>query len=663
MPDVSPLAPGGRDGSNARMGRQGTTRVGIDTGGTFTDVVWIERGQRRTAKVPSTPARPDEAFLAGLAAVGGVGAGAHVHHGTTVGTNAVLTRSGARIAFVTTAGFEDLPWIGRGGRDDLHALTPSRTPPLFARRLVFGVEERIDAGGRVLVRPSAAGLQRLRGDLERAKPDAVAVCLLHAVRNDVHERAVLRAVRTLGVPVHLSSRSCADPREVERATTVALDAYVAPVLGAYLGDVAKRLAPAARRALTIMRSDGGRMSVREVARGPARTLLSGPAAGVAAARALARELNVPRVLSFDVGGTSTDVAWIEGDDLAVRPSLRVGPFEAGVPSVGIETVGAGGGSEVWIDPGGALRVGPRSAGADPGPAAYGRGGPFTLTDAWLLSGRVPEALLGGAFPLVRAAAEKAALRVARAARCTIDELCQGVVAVAAAATARALRLASVAQGHDPRRAVLIAFGGAGAVLAAETAALLGIDAVIVPTDPGTFAAEGTLLAPLRADAAEVVGDRSELGRRERRLSARVRKELQREGARRVRVRTELDARYAGQAFEVTVPHSATWERAFHARHADRYGFSTPDRDVEVVRVRVRGEGATSVARGATQARTSGGRVRARRGSVFQRADLRPRDRVRGPARIEELSGTTWVPRGWSADVLSAGALRLMRGAR
>lgn len=636
-------------------------RVGLDTGGTFTDVVWEAGGARRLGKVPSTPDQPQEAFLAALASVD-ARAAPRIHHGTTVGTNAVLTRTGARIALVTTAGFEDLPWIGRGRRDDLHALEPTRTPPLLARRMALGLVERIDARGRVLTRPSAADLGRLRADVARRRPDAIAVCLLHAVRNDVNERAVLRALRGIGVPVHLSSRSCADPREVERGTTTILDAYVAPVLRSYLEAVATRLPRAARRGLTIMRSDGGRMSVDEVARAPVRTLLSGPAAGVAAARALARRLDLPRVLSFDVGGTSTDVAWIEGDDLAVRPALRVGPFEAGVPSVGIETVGAGGGSEAWVDTGGALRVGPQSAGAMPGPAAYGHGGPFTLTDAWLLVGRLPEALLAGGFPLDRAASETAARALARRARCSLKTLCDGVIAVAAAATARALRLASVAHGHDPRSAALVAFGGAGPLLAAETAALLGMETVCVPRDPGTFAAEGTLLSPLRADAAEVVDSADGVAERVAPLRERVEQALLAEGAQRARLRAEVDARYVGQAFEVTVPYTRSWERAFHRRHTERYGFALKDRAIEPVRLRVRGEGLerSSPRR---RARTAKPRVRTVRGAQHQRDELKAGMRVQGPARVEELSGTTWVPRGWRADVLADGTLRLQRAPR
>jgi len=644
------------------MQRRTTTRVGIDTGGTFTDMVCLGPRGRRTAKVPSTPSRPEEAFLNALEAADA--AGARISHGTTVGTNAVLTRSGARVAFVTTAGFEDLPWIGRGHREDLHALSPARPAPLLEHGRTHGLVERVDARGRVLRSPSKAALRRLRAAVAAGAPEAVAVCLLHAVQNAGHERRVRSALKDLGIPVHVSAALCADPREVERATTVVLDAYVSPILRRYLRAVARRLPVDARRAFTVMRSDGGRMTVREVERAPVRTLLSGPAAGVAAAAELAIRVGEARALSFDVGGTSTDVAWIEGDDLPVRPALRVGAFEASVPSIGLETVGAGGGSVIHLDAGGALRVGPQSAGAEPGPACYGRGGPFTLTDAWLLLGHVPAALLGGEFPLETAAAERAARRLARRVGTTLPRLCQGAVAVAAATTARALRLASVSNGHDPRHAALIAFGGAGPVLAAQTAERLGITRVHVPADPGTFAAEGTLLAPLRADAARVVtaAKPTAFGHIARTLGVRVRKALAREGARRVTLRAEVDARYAGQAYDVTVPFDAHWKKSFHERHAAHYGFADSARPVEGVRLRVRGEGRETRAHGGARLREPARyRTRAVRGKqILTRSSLAVGTRVRGPQRIDEISGTTWVPRGWVAEVPADGLLRLRR---
>ena len=635
------------------MARQQTLRVGIDTGGTFTDAVAVGPQGRRTCKVPSTPERPEEGFLAALDGVGGRRADVAVRHGTTVGTNAVLTRRGARVVLLLTEGFTDLPWLGRGVREDLHARAPARTPPLIAVGDALGVRERLDATGAVVRALGEREVRRVVAAVRRLRPEAVAVCLLHAVRNPQHERRLAAALRVLDVPVHVSTAACADPREVERSVTVTLDAFVAPVLGRYLAAVAAGLPAEARAAFTVMRSDGGRMGAAEVATAPARTLLSGPAAGVAAAQALVVRHGVAQALSFDVGGTSTDVAWIEGEDVPVGPRLRVGPFEASVPSVGLETVGAGGGSVVWTDAGGALRVGPQSAGARPGPACYGHGGPFALTDAWLLLGHVPAALLGGDFPLDVGAAERAGRSHARKLGCSLLQLARGALEVAAAATARALRLASVAHGHDPRGATLVAFGGAGPLLAAGTAERLGIGRILVPADPGTFAAEGALLAPLRADAEALVEGTSAAAVRQTaaRLAREVTARLRAEGARRSTLRTEVDARYPAQAFEVSVPWDAGWEARFHERHEARYGFCLREVGPQAVRLRVRGQGQESEAGADALPPAASRRRRAHTGPRALRDTLAPGARLLGPCRIEEPSGTTWVPGGWAAQVL------------
>jgi N-methylhydantoinase A len=565
---------------------------------------------------------------------------------------------------VTTSGFEDVLHVGRGQRDDLHALQPRRTAPLVDRERCIGVEERMGANGRT-VRPLAdRDIERAVQEVRRRGAEAVAVCLLHAPRAPRHERklakTLAKALREDGLTVHASADLSADGREAERAATAVLDAYVGPVVTAYVQRVARSMP---RGALTVMRSDGGRMSASEVRRAPVRTLLSGPAAGVAAAHALARRLGLEGALSFDVGGTSTDVAWLAGDDPEVQAELSVGAHRASVPSLALETVGAGGGSVVWLDDGGALRVGPASAGADPGPACYGRGGPFTLTDAWLLLQRLPDGLLDGAFPLDPHAAHEVARPLARETGMTVPALARGAVRVAAATTARALRRASTTRGHDPRGGALVAFGGAGPMLAAETAELLDLASVVVPADPGTFAAEGTLVAPLRVDAARAVtrSDAASLARLETALRKEVRARLERQGAQRVRLAVEVEARYAGQGFEVSVPFGKGWAGRFHAQHARRYGFADERREVEVVRLRVRGSGLEHPAARKTRRAPS-----SRRGTTWRaraslrRAGLEPNDRVFGPARIEEHTATTYVPAGWFARAAQDGVLILER---
>ncbi|MDJ0972867.1 MAG: hydantoinase/oxoprolinase family protein [Planctomycetota bacterium] len=646
-------------------------RLGVDTGGTFTDVVWTGPSGRGVKKLASTPDDPARAVLDGVAAVTGAlpaGTPYTVHHGTTVGTNAVLTRGGARVVLVTTRGFEALLAVGRGQREGLHRMAPRRVAPLVEVANCVGAEERMGADARPVQSLTSAALDRLAAAVERRRPEAVAVCLLHAPRNAAHERRIVKRLRDVCPYVYASAASSPDPREVERATTTVLDAYVAPLVARYVASLADALPP---DALTILRSDGGRMAVTEVRASPVRTLLSGPAAGVAAARVLAARHGLPRVLTFDVGGTSTDVAWVEGGAAPLGSELHVGPFAAGVPSVPIETVGAGGGSVVRVDSGGALRVGPESAGAAPGPACYGRGGPFALTDAWLLLGRIPDALLGGDFALDRAAARRAAARVAKAAGLSVPALCRGAVAVAATTTARALRLASAARGHDPRDAALLAFGGAGPVLACDTADQLGMRDVLVPTDPGTFAASGALAAPLRADASALApakGGETALDRVGKRLRREVETRLLAEGARGpLRFVEEVDARYAGQAFEVTVARDG-WRERFHDRHEARYGFADARRPVECVRLRVRAEGDDHPGARPSDAHVAAPRhVRTRRLArdakgvgTCARSTLSPGDRVRGPARIDEVSGTSFVPDGWSAVCLGDAALRIGR---
>ena len=626
-------------------------------------------GPPRAWKVPSTPDDPARAVLDALEAVGGLPPGGRLHHGSTVGTNAVLTGEGARVVLVVTDGFQDVLRLARGARDDLHALTPAREAPLVERRAVVGVAERMAADGRPVRRLTSAAIEAAVEQVARRRPEAIAVCLLHAVRAPTHERRLVKALRrafeTRGVRVHASAEISADARETERAATTVLDAFVGPRVAAYVDRIAAALPPGA---LTVMRSDGGRMSAEEVRLAPVRTLLSGPAAGVAAAHGVARALGLERALSFDMGGTSTDVAWLEGEHLAVANELVVGSRRASVPSLALETVGAGGGSLVWLDAGGALRVGPASAGAMPGPACYGRGGGLALTDAWLVLGRLPGALLDGAFPLDASAAWRQAEALARRAGVSVAKLAEGAVEVAAATTARALRRASVAQGHDPRGADLVAFGGAGAMLGAETAALLELRRVVVPVDPGTLAARGTLVAPLAADASRALGGVGEDDERDLReeLEREVQARLQAQGAQAIELRAEVDARYAGQAFEVTVPWGPGWEAAFHARHGARYGFSDPARRIERVRLRVRGQGQEQPPRRSRPRASASGpakRLRPSGGRVLQvrRADLDTGTRVEGPALVGEMSATTFVPGGWEASVVPTGEILLERG--
>ncbi len=644
--------------------------LGVDTGGTFTDLVTAGPRGLVTVKVPSTPADPGLAVLDAIRRVGGLRPGDRVHHGTTVATNTVLTRTGARVGLVTSAGFEDVLLVGRGHRTGLFDLTPTRVTPLVVAADVVGLASRGTADGAPPTRASAAALGRAVATLRARGVGAVAVVLLHATTDGTAEDAVARALAPLGVPVAVSHRVCADGREVERGETTLLDAYVAPRVAAYVRRLAAAL-PAG--ALSLARSDGARMSAADAVATPVRTLLSGPAAGVAAVHALARGAGLPRVLGFDVGGTSTDVAWVEGETLAVTTDRTFAGFAMSVPSLDVHSVGAGGGSVVGMDAGGALTVGPASAGATPGPACYGRGGPFTLTDALLLLGRVPAALAGGDVRLDADAARRSGTALARRAGLPLRALAAGAVAVAEAATARAVRTASAAAGRDPRGAALVAFGGAGGCLAAAVAQHLALAEVVVPWSPGTFAAQGARIAPRGADASRAVRGEADpaLRREARRLAAAARDVLTTGGERATSVVVEVDARYGGQGSELSVPFGTAWRAAFHAAHRARRGWGDLGRDVEAVRLRARARTATAPLEAGGDAAPPRARrrvvpaaiVRGLAGAVAHhaRADLPRGAVVVGPACVVEPTSTTWVPPGAFARVAADGTLRVRGG--
>ena len=638
--------------------------IGVDTGGTFTDFVRATPEGLDVGKRLSTPEDPARAVLAGLEDVLPGARPTDVRHGTTVGTNAVLTRTGARVAFLITEGFEDLLHLGDGTREDLHALHPSRTPPLVPREACFGVEERVGADGAVVRPLTRKHLRDLRRRVLAFGAEAVVICLLHAAHHPRHERLVADAFEGDNVVVRASHVVCSEPRELPRAETAVLDAFITPRMQAYLERLEEGLPGGA---LSIMRSDAGRMDARAAGASAARTLLSGPAAGVAAACDLARRHDLERVLTFDVGGTSTDVAFIEGGEPALRGTVRLGTHEAWVPGLAIETLGAGGGSVVTLDGAGALRVGPGSAGADPGPACYGRGGPFCLSDAWLLLGRLPAALVRGAVPLDVRAAREAAGPLARAAGCSVRVLCDGVNEVAAAATARALRRVTTREGQPLDEAVLMAFGGGGPTLACSAAAHLGLRRVFVPPHPGAVAALGALTAPWRADGcalAPASSDPNDVRALFAGLDADVRKVLRARGRGRIRVWRDVEARYVGQSFEVRLP-ARRWRRGFHEAHLRRYGFARPEAPIELVRLHVRGvRGHVHVADGHAASPSAVRTKRPRRTkdgvAILERRTLQPGDRVAGPARLDERTSTTWVAAGWRAEVLASGALEVTR---
>lgn len=667
----APTSPGARGASTAVLA--------VDTGGTFTDLVLLEDGAVRTLKVPSTPADPAQAVLDGIAALldrgDGEGRSFVLLHGSTVATNALLERNGARVVLVTNEGFEDVIEIGRQNRPQLYALVGHRAPPLVAREDRLGIAGRLDPRGEEVQPLDADALAGLAHAVRERGADAVAVCLLHSYADPAHERAVAEALADLDVPVSVSSALIPEFREFERTSTTVVNAYVAPVMSGYLGRLARE---AGAERVSIMGSSGGTLPVERARREPVHTVLSGPAGGVVGALTWARRAGLDRVVSFDMGGTSTDVSLCPGMPLHTR-EFQIDGQPVAVPVIDIHTVGAGGGSLARVDSGGALRVGPRSAGADPGPICYGRGGTeVTVTDAHVWLGRLPVgAFLGGDRTLDRAAVEGPMGDLADRLGSTPDEAAEGVLAVADAAMERALRVISVERGYDPADFTVVAFGGAGALHVAELTARLGAARALVPPDPGLLSAYGMLASPVTREASRTVlastadpGLADRLDRAFGELEEAARTELRDEGAGHgdLTATRTVDARYRGQSFELRVSADG-WIDAFHALHEERYGYRRDD-VVEAVTLRVSVSAPPlepavpelADADGPPPAEAmpvvfGGERLDAR---LVRRSDLRAGHRIEGPVVVAEYSATTWVPPDWHVDVDRWGCLHLLR---
>src|SRR5579864_8110097 len=569
--------------------------LGVDVGGTFTDAVLLDGGRVRTAKVP-TSERQEESVVAAAQAVGARGV-TRFAHGTTTATNALLERRGGRTAYVGNRGFEHLLHLRRQTRAHLYRLCAQHPEPLVPLERCHGVRGRLGPVGE---------LEPLGEIPDVGDADAIAVCLLFSFRDPSHERAVAEELRRRhpGVHVVASHELAPEFREYERASTTAADAYLAPVAARYLDALAQATRAAGLPEPLVMLSSGGVATLGEASAHPATILVSGPAAGVVGAGLVARRAGFSDAIAFDMGGTSTDVCLLPGGRAARVAGRDVGGLPIRLPTVDLHTVGAGGGSLVRVDAGGAIRVGPESAGAHPGPACYGAGGGPTVTDANLLLGRLPAELPGG-LVLDRGAAERAFDGIDPAA----------VIDVVNAEMLRALRVVSVERGHDPRDFALVAFGGAGPLHACALAQELGIEAVLVPEAAGVLSALGLVASDERRD----------------RVVSHVRpldevRDLPEEG--------EADLRYRGQSFELTVPLQPGLAAAFHRAHAERYGYADASREVELVAVR-------------TAEVTPGPDV-----------DLQATDgyKVVGPQLVELPGATCWIPHGWSGETNGDGTL-------
>ena len=676
--------------------------VGVDVGGTFTDFVWLRNGQLEIHKEPTTPADQSLAVARGIEVLQ-VGMRAAIVHGTTVATNALLERRGATTALITTRGFADVLVIGRQNRPHLYKLWQERLPPLVPDAWRLEAAERIAQDGRVLEPLDMAAAEELAARIEQSEIRSVAVALLFSYRNPVHEKALARVLRRHlpGVPISLSSELLPEYREYERTATTTVNAYVRPLVAGYLERLEKALED---RPVFVMQSNGGTIRPAIAAEEAARLVLSGPAGGVVGALAVARRARPdvkPAIITLDMGGTSTDVALCNGEPPLSAESL-IGDLPLRLPSIEIHTVGAGGGSIAYVDAGGVLHVGPRSAGAVPGPVCYGQGGEEpTVTDANLVLGRLSAGHFlgtGDALRLDREAANGALARLGTQMGLSEEEAALGVIRVANATMERALRSVSVERGYDPRSYTLVPFGGAGPLHACDLAGALGIRSILVPRWPGVLSAFGLALADTVADAsrsvlmqaAELLENHAPLQGVLDELVDRTHASLGAKRAPAAQLSGLLDMRYAGQSYELSIPLNLPVSReaireavdAFHRHHDRRYGTHSPDRAVEVVtlRARVRRPGwahlvveDTLAPAASTETETSAsdpempagprdeqsvperrnvwfGEGSPRETRCMNREHLRPGMQLHGPAIVHQYDTTVVIPPGWNGQV-------------
>jgi N-methylhydantoinase A len=648
-------------------------KLGVDVGGTFTDLVLLDpvSGAIRSRKVLTTADAPARGVLYGLQALGP--APAAIAHGTTIVTNAIVEGKVARTALVTTRGFRDVLELARQSRDDLYHLdAPPRPAPLVPRHLRFEVTERVGGDGRVVTPLAEAELPGLLAALQAAGVEAVAVCLLHAYAHPAHEARLGAALAPAGPYVSVSHEINAEFREYERTATTALNAAVMPVADRYLADLEQSLAGIGfTGALHLLQSSGGMMSAAAARRRPLAMAISGPAGGVAASRFLARTLGLRHAIAFDMGGTTTDVCLIADGRAQSLPQRRLGGHPVRLPSVAVESIGAGGGSLAYAEATGGLRVGPASAGARPGPACYGAGGTApTVTDAHVVAGTLrADALLGESIRIDRAAAEAALAPLAAALRLAPAEAAAGVLEVANAAMRRAIRLISVQRGFDLRDFALVAYGGAGPLHAGRLARELGIPRVVVPAHAGVFSALGCVVTDVAYDHVQThrrpleATTAADLEARFAALAGTVVAPLRAEGHQTgsIRLERQVDVRYVGQNYELAVPWAgdlAGLRHDFEALHLRLYGYATGDA-MECVNLRVRALVPADAARlpdwpGRGSPVPSGEQrayfpeVGETTLPIYQRADLAPEHPLEGPALLEDPWATTLVYPGQTA---------------
>ena len=663
------------------------TIVGIDVGGTFTDIAVMEDGRLQVHKLPSTPSDPSLGIIQGVAEVGV--SSADFVHGSTVATNALLEGKGGRTALVTTLGFEDVLEIGRQIRSELYNLDLDRPPALAPWELRFGLAERVDHNGTIIEDLAPEAIQALVDLLQQAEVDSIAVSFLFSFLNPAHEEAVLSALQRMpGSPfISISSRILPEFREYERTSTVVVNSYVGRLMKRYLD----RLEDALGSGLRIMQSSGGSITARLAAEQPVRTILSGPAGGVVGAFYTGVQAGYPNIITLDMGGTSTDVSLCP-ERIKETSSSQVGGYPISVPMIEIHTVGAGGGSIARVDSGGALVVGPQSAGADPGPACYGKGDQITVTDANLVLGRLlPDQFLGGRMSLDLGRAEELVSALASQIGLNMHDAALGIIRVVNANMERAIRAISLERGYDPRQFTLVPFGGAGPMHCCELAAELGIPRVLVPTRPGILSALGVAIADIVKDYSRTVMLRGDDINRDRLdeeflgMEGLARGEMEQEGlpVDRMNGLRFLDVRYVGQSFELTIDYPAQTRRSddarmrriitdsFYRAHMQRFGYADRSEAVEIVNLRLKmgleldkpqvalepaGPADASHAQaGSAEVVFPGGH---RTAPLYDRDQLRSGNQFTGPAIVLQMDTTIVVSPGWNGTVDPGGNLIL-----
>jgi len=636
--------------------------IGVDTGGTFTDFVYKDGDKWGVYKVPSTPSNPAQAVLEGLRYLS-EGKKKRVIHGSTVATNAILERDGARTALITSKGFEDIIEIGRQNRARLYDLAYRKEPHIIPAKLRFGLYGRILQTGEELRPLDMETAKDMVFRLKELDIESVAVCFLFSYVNPLHEKKIRELLEHSGLQVSLSHEILAEFREFERTSTTVINAYVSPKMQRYIGFLTDNLSPG--DTLGIMQSNGGSISVETAMKESVRTILSGPAGGAVGAYEIAKMAGYTKLITFDMGGTSTDVSLIDSD-LSLTFESSISGYPVKVPMIDIHTVGAGGGSIARLDDVGALKVGPESAGADPGPICYGKGDGITVTDANLYLGRlIPEHFLGGRMTLKQERLDFYFKKMIENTELSAQELSEGILDVTNAAMERAIRVISVERGYDPREFTLFSFGGAGGMHAAFLARLLSIPKVLLPQNPGILSAIGMLMADVVKDYSLTVMQNQEtvtfssLSGMFQHIEDKGDKDLQAEGIFKEKIRLEryLDMRYEGQSYEIIVPFDADYVERFHKLHEKTYGYRNEDKAIEIVNIRLRAMGmpekptfkkATKMKKTLSAEAFLGEQEvafdhRRMRTKIIAREKLKSGNRIQGPAVVVEYSSTLVIP--------------------